>query len=326
MMRITVCGYGNLGRAVCQGISVAKDMILVGVCTRRAAQLRSTEVLPSPASFFPPEQLEEKAPDADVLINCGGSASDLPRTTAALAGRFCVVDSFDAHARIPEHFAAVDTAARQGGTLCVISAGWDPGLFSLARLFGAAFLPEAQISTFWGPGISQGHSDALRQLPGVLDARQYTIPLPDALAAAHSGNPALPAQRCHKRVCYIAAAPDADRSALENTIRTMPGYFSGYTTEIHFISLEELKTAHATLPHGGYVICRTVPKSTATQSMELHLQLGSNPDFTAGILLACARAAVRLYRSGERGCRTMLDIPPALYAPQDSGSLRAGFL
>ena len=326
MIRVTVYGYGNLGRAVCQKIAGTDDMALYGICTRRATQLCRTEPPSFSASFFSPEQLEEKAPDTDVIINCGGSAADLPHTTAVLAARFCVVDSFDTHALIPEHFAAVDTAARQNRTLCIVSAGWDPGLFSLMRLFGSAFLPQAQLSTFWGPGVSQGHSDALRRLPGVLDARQYTVPLPEALDAARSGCTARPPQQTHKRICYLAVKPDTDRAALEAAIRSIPGYFSGYATEVHFVSLAELRAEHAELPHGGYVICRTAGDAAAAQSMELQVSLASNPEFTAGILIACARAAVRLHRSRECGCRTMLDIPPSLYSPSDGGSLRAKLL
>lgn len=323
MIRILVFGYGNLGRAVCSRLSSVNDMALQGVCTRRAEQLNATGLS---VPFFSAAQLDTLRPDIDVVINCGGSARDLPRSTARLAGHFCVVDSFDTHAAIPEHFAAVDTAARSGGTLCVVSAGWDPGLFSLMRSYGAAFLPEAQISTFWGPGISQGHSDALRQLPGVLDARQYTIPSPDALAAARNGGKVPCTRHCHRRVCYVVPKADADLLLLEHTIRTMPGYFAGYEVEIHFVTAEELKAHHDRLPHGGHVIC-TTPKNSAPQQLtELRLQLSSNPDFTAGILIACARAAFHLHRKGERGCRTMLDIPPALYHARDAASLRAGLL
>lgn len=326
MIRILVFGYGNLGRAVCGKLSSVKDMTLQGVCSHRAEQLTQQNTTGLRLPFFSPAQLDTRHSDIDVIINCGGSARDLPRTTARLAGHFCVVDSFDTHAAIPEHFAAVDTAARSGGTLCIVSAGWDPGLFSLMRLYGAAFLPEAQISTFWGPGISQGHSDALRRLPGVLDARQYTIPSPDAIAAARSGGKVSCASHCHRRVCYVVPKANADLLLLEHAIRTMPGYFAGYDVEIHFVTAEELKTKHDQLPHGGHVICRSPSDCAYPQLAELQLQLASNPDFTAGILIACARAAFHLHRKGERGCRTMLDIPPALYHARDPASLRAGLL
>ena len=367
MIQTAIYGYGNLGRAVRQCLQKTPDMRLCGIYTRRAARLAADDEGP----FWPPQALNAPPQAPDVIINCGGSAVELPRTTPALAARFCVVDSFDTHPAIPEHVATVDTAARAAGTLCVVSAGWDPGLFSLARLLGSAFLPGAQCATFWGPGVSQGHSDALRRLPGVADARQYTIPQPQALADARLGRPS-PATACHKRVCYIVPTPGADLPALERAVRDMPNYFAGYETEVHFITAAELAAHHSRLPHGGSVICTSgaeregrptegeadpaegaplpldcspLPAEDASRPaageahlskdglqptdklrMELTLALDSNPAFTAGVLVACARAAVRLHRAGQSGCRTMLDLPPALYAPEDPASLRAKWM
>lgn len=327
MIRAVILGYGNLGKAVQQALSAAPDMQLKAIYTRRAAQLRQQpeEHLPG-VPFLEPQELTASGREIDIVINCGGSAQDLPRTTAVLSGHFCVADSFDTHAAIAEHYAAVDTAARAGSKLSVISAGWDPGLFSLMRLFGNAFLPDGQTATFWGPGVSQGHSEALRRLPGVIDARQYTIPKENILQDVRNGNTSPPVQLSHKRLCYIVAQPDTDLPFLEKTIRNIPNYFQDYETEIHFISQEEMTKQHGRLPHGGYVICTQSGSDKDTQCMELKLQLSSNPAFTAAVLVACARAAVRLYRCGERGCRTMLDIPPALYLPRDGGSLRASLL
>lgn len=327
MIHAAVYGYGNLGRAACRHLQAAEDFQLLGVVSHRAAGLQGQ---PDAPRFCTPQQLWQDPAifgHIDVLLNCGGSARDLPKTTPALAAHFCVVDSFDTHAAIPAHFAAVETAARAAGTLCVICAGWDPGLFSLTRLLGNAFLPGAQPSTFWGPGVSQGHSDALRRLPGVADARQYTVPQPEALQAARAGR-SQPAAGCHRRVCYIVPTPDADRKALAETVRSLPNYFAGYETDIHFVSAEELAAEHSRLPHGGCVVATGgAPASgEASQRLELQLSLASNPDFTAGVLVAAARAAARLAQSGARGCRTMLDIPPALYSPLDAGSQRARFL
>ncbi len=326
MIRAAVYGYGNLGRAVCQLLGSTPDMRLEAIYTRRAAQLQRSEPQRTAVPFLDPEALDPQKDAFDILINCGGSAKELPRTTAALAGHFCVVDSFDDHPAIPEHFAAVDTAARAGKTLCIVSAGWDPGLFSLARILGAAIVPHARLSTFWGPGVSQGHSDALRHLPGVVDARQYTLPDQTALEQAQQGQPVARETARHRRLCYVAAEPGTDLPSLENAIRTLPHYFAGYETEIRFLSPEQLRAEHGTLPHGGRVVCSTPAGTTPTHLLELQLATASNPMFTAGILIACARAAVRLHRTGECGCRTMADIPPAIYSPEDPASLRAKYL
>lgn len=326
MIRIAIYGYGNLGKATEKALAHTPDCVLTGIYTHRPVQ----QIQPQNASVpvVPAQQIIGRKKEFDVILNCGGSATDLPRTTPMLAAHSCVVDSFDTHAAIPEHFASVDTAAKTGGTLCVVSAGWDPGIFSIARSLASAFLPGAEISTFWGPGVSQGHSDALRRLPGVLDARQYTLPQPAATAAARAGQPVPPALACHKRVCYLVTEPCADLAALEKEIRFMPNYFAGYETEIHFITAEELREKHSELAHAGSVIFtgHTGSGEIHTQSGELSLQLGSNPEFTAGILIACARAAFRLYKAGQRGCRTLLDLSPTLLLPQDPASTRARWL
>lgn len=321
MIRAAVYGFGYLGHAVCDALQQAPDLTVCGVYSRRAARL-----LPhwsEPFALWEADAFFSHPPTADVVINCGGSAADLPQTTPALAERCCVVDSFDCHAAIAAHRARTDTAARAAGTLCIISAGWDPGLFSLARLLGSAFVPQASISTFWGPGVSQGHSDALRRLPGVADARQYTIPLEEALTQARAGR-AADAMHSHRRICYIVPTPDADRRALEQAIRSMPGYFAGYETEIHFITAQQMKAQHSRMPHGGHVICTGGgdPQRQPALSVELQLSLGSNTAFTAGILTACARAAVRLRQAGQTGCRTMAEIPPACYLPRPEDAAR----
>ena len=316
MIRAAIYGYGNLGQALCRALKAAPDFTLQGIYTHRAQTLSAQQPLP----FFDAQQIFSA--DVQVVFNCGGSATQLPRTTPVLAQHFCVVDSFDDHRRIPSHFAAVDAAARAASTLCVISAGWDPGLFSLFRILSRAFLPECTPVTLWGPGISQGHSDALRRLPGVQDAREYTVPLPEARRAARQGRPVAAADG-HRRVCCVAPCPDADLQQLEYAIRTMPGYFAGYETEVRFISQQQLHAQHAALPHGGQVIAATPSdrKAGEQQLMELRLALQSNPAFTAGILLGCGRAAVRLRQLGETGCRTMADLPPALYSAEESSTL-----
>jgi diaminopimelate dehydrogenase len=258
----------------------------------------------------PLDTAEEWQGRIDVMILCGGSASDLPLMTPRLARRFHVVDSFDNHGAIPAHFAAVDRAAREGGRLALISAGWDPGLFSLLRLWGAAFLPEGEGHTFWGPGVSQGHSDALRRVPGVADGRQYTLPIPEAVAAARRGDPARPSRETHRRVCFVAAEEGADRAAIEGSIRAMPHYFAGYGTSVTFLSPEELAREHSALPHGGRVI-RCGSAAEGRQTMEFSLSLASNPRFTGGVLTACARGVARQAARGAVGCITMAELAPA---------------
>ena len=327
MYHVAVYGFGKLGQAVCQAIRIAPDMQLKAVFSRRAAGLREDAAARiSGVPFLEPEALEACCDGIDAVINCGSSAADLPKTTPHIAAGHCVVDSFDTHALIPAHFAAVDSAARAAGTLCIISAGWDPGLFSLMRILASAFLPQADISTFWGPGVSQGHSDALRRLPGVTAAVQYTVPDEPSLENARNGIPPSAETPGHRRICYVCTAPDTDRTVLERSIRSMPYYFAGYDTQIRFVSEETLLREHSGLPHGGSVICSSDAEELPRHALELKLSTGSNPDLTAGILTACARAAIRLHRAGECGCRTVADIPPSLYAPQDASSQRARWL
>ncbi len=311
MTKVIIYGYGNLGRSVHTALGRFPDLSLAGICSRRADQMHTSDSVP----FWTPAQLESIAPAADVVINCGGSAADLPRTTPALAAHRCVVDAFDTHKDIPRHLAATDAVAKAAGTLCLLCCGWDPGLFSIARVLGAACMPDSQPATFWGPGVSQGHSDALRSLPDVLDARQYTIPDKNAIAAARSGQPF--ADAVHRRVCYVVPRAGTDINKLTNAIKTMPHYFAGSQVDIHYTTKEKLATEHSRLPHGGRVIC-TEQCNGGAQSAELQLTLASNPDFTAGVLLAAARATVRLHSAGQTGAITMADVPPALYTAEQA--------
>jgi diaminopimelate dehydrogenase len=325
-IRAAIAGYGNLGRGVESALLQNPDFSLAAIVTRR-----------DPASLSPASgvkvvreaDIASLKGQIDVLFVCGGSATDLPEQTPRLAEDFCVVDSFDTHARIPEHFAAVDAAAKKGGNLALISVGWDPGLFSLARLYETAVLPQGKDYTFWGRGISQGHSDAIRRLPGVLDARQYTVPVPEAVEAVRSGEcPELTTRQKHRRECYVAAAPGTDLEELTRQICSMPNYFADYDTTVTYVTLEELRTQHKELPHGGFVIRngRSGPDGRYRQTMELRLDLDSNPFFTGSVLAACGRAVVRLHRKGETGCRTILDIPPALLSPLSGEELRREFV
>ena len=326
MIRIGILGYGNLGRGVEYAVEANEDMELAAVFTRR-----------DPASVHPrtnvPVVHADKAAEwkdkVDVLILCGGSATDLPEQTPAFAKLFNVVDSFDTHAKIPAHFAAVDAAVKAAGHVGVISVGWDPGLFSLARVYGNAVLTNGADYTFWGRGVSQGHSDAIRRIPGVKDAKQYTVPVPAALDAVRSGaNPTLSTREKHTRDCYVVLEEGADASAVEKAIVTMPNYFADYDTTVHFISEEELQRDHAGLPHAGFVI-----RSGATGKdgghkhvIEFSLKLDSNPEFTASVLAAYARAAHRLASEGATGCKTVLDIAPAYLSAQSGEELRAALL
>ena len=326
MIRVGIFGYGNLGRGVECAVEAADDMSLVALFTRR-----------DPASVTPRTGVPVYAADAladfvgkiDVLILCGGSATDLPVQTPACASLFNVVDSFDTHAKIPSHFAAVDGAARKGGHVATISAGWDPGMFSLARLYSGAILPNGQDYTFWGRGVSQGHSDAIRRVEGVLDAKQYTVPIDAALSAVRAGkNPTLSTREKHLRECYVVAKEGADTARIEREIKEMPNYFADYDTTVHFISKEELDRDHAGIPHGGFVIRagKTGANGEHTHVIEYSLRLDSNPEFTASVIVAAARATVRMAREGQTGCRTMLDIPPAYLSPFSGEELRATLL
>lgn len=311
MIRIGIVGYGNLGRGVECAIRQNEDMTLMAVFTRRDPE--SVHILTENVPVVPVTEAADWKDRIDVMILCGGSATDLPKMSPVIAKDFHIVDSFDTHAKIPEHFAAVDKAAKEGNKVAVIASGWDPGLFSLNRLYGQAFLPQGKDYTFWGIGVSQGHSDAIRRIPGVLDARQYTIPVPQAMERVRCGeNPELTAREKHTRLCYVVAEEGADKEAIERAIKTMPHYFAEYDTTVEFITSEELEKNHKGLPHGGSVIRtgKTGWENENQQTMEFKLTLASNPQFTSSILAACARAAMKMHRRGITGCQTILDIPP----------------
>ena len=326
-MRLAILGYGNLGRGVESAIRQNPDMELVAVFTRRAPESVKLQTVGVPVLHV--DDAPKMKDQIDVMILCGGSATDLPVQTPEMAKYFNVIDSFDTHAKIPAHFAAVDAAAKESGKVAVISVGWDPGLFSLNRLYARAILPDGADYTFWGKGVSQGHSDAIRRIEGVLDARQYTVPVPAALDAVRSGScPTLTTREKHTRECYVVAAAGADKARIEREIVTMPNYFADYDTTVHFITAEEMKRDHASLPHGGKVIRtgKTGLNKETEQMIEYSLTLGSNPEFTSSVLVAYARAAYRLSQKGECGCKTVLDIPPAMLSPEDADTLRATLL
>ena len=326
-MRIAILGYGNLGRGVEAAVRQNPDMELVAVFTRRSPESVKLQTANVPVLHVD-EALKMKD-GIDVLILCGGSATDLPAQTPEMAKYFNVIDSFDTHAKIPAHFAAVDAAAKESGKVAVISVGWDPGMFSLNRLYARAILPDGEDYTFWGKGVSQGHSDAIRRIEGVVDARQYTVPVPAALDAVRSGScPVLTTREKHTRECYVVAAEGADKARIEREIVTMPNYFADYDTTVHFITMEEMKRDHATLPHGGKVIRtgKTGLNKENDQIIEYSLTLDSNPEFTSSVLVAYARAAYRLAQKGESGCKTVLDIPPAMLSPESEEALRATLL
>ena len=326
-MRIAILGYGNLGRGVESAVRQNPDMELVAVFTRRAPESVKLQTAGVPVLHV--DDALKMKDRIDVMILCGGSATDLPVQTPEMAKHFNVIDSFDTHAKIPAHFAAVDAAAKESGKVAVISVGWDPGLFSLNRLFARAVLPDGADYTFWGKGVSQGHSDAIRRIEGVVDARQYTVPVPAALDAVRSGTcPTLTTREKHTRECYVVAAEGADKARIEREIVTMPNYFADYDTTVHFITAEEMKRDHATLPHGGKVIRtgKTGFNGENDQIIEYSLTLDSNPEFTSSVLVAYARAAYRMAQRGESGCKTVLDIPPVLLSPEDEDTLRATLL
>lgn len=322
-IRIGIAGYGNLGRGAEAALRQNPDMQLAAVFTRRDIQPadKNTPVVPL-------ARAAEWKDKIDVMILCGGSASDLPEQTPMLAQWFNVVDSFDTHAKIPAHFAAVDAACGAAGTAGIISVGWDPGLFSLNRLYAQAVLPEGKDYTFWGKGVSQGHSDAIRRIPGVKDAKQYTIPVQSALDAVRAGeNPVLSVRQKHTRECFVVLEKGADAARVERDIKTMPDYFADYDTTVHFISQEELQTRHAGIPHGGFVLRSGVTGGGANKHLiEYRLKLDSNPQFTAGVLAAYARAAWRFKQAGQTGCRTVFDVPPAYLSPKTGEELRASLL
>ena len=327
MIRIGIFGYGNLGRGVESAIGQNPDMKLVAVFTRRAPE--SLKLATAGVPLVSADEIEKYKGEIDVLIICGGSATDLPVQTPALARHFTVVDSFDTHARIPEHFAKVDEAAREGGNVAMISVGWDPGMFSLSRLISGAILPEGEDYTFWGKGVSQGHSDAIRRIEGVLDAKQYTIPIESALDAVRSGKaPLLSTREKHLRECFVVAAEGADKARIEREIVTMPNYFADYDTTVHFITKEEFERDHAGIPHGGFVIRsgRTGLNGEHSHVIEYSLKLDSNPEFTASVIVAYARAAARMRREGAVGCKTVFDVPPAYLSATSYDELIARLL
>ena len=326
-IRIGIMGYGNLGRGVECAVRQNPDMTLAAVFTRRDP--KTVSILTEGVPVYPASQALEHKDEVDVLILCGGSATDLPVQTPEYARHFHVIDSFDTHARIPQHFAAVDDSAKAGVKVAVISCGWDPGLFSLNRLYARAILPQGADYTFWGKGVSQGHSDAIRRVEGVADAKQYTIPIQSALDAVRSGSePELTTRQKHLRECFVVAKEGADKAKIENDIKTMPNYFDEYDTIVHFISQEELDRDHSGIPHGGFVIRsgKTGWEGENTHIIEYSLKLDSNPEFTTSVLLAYARAAYRLGQEGVSGCKTVFDIAPAYLSPLSGEELRAHLL
>lgn len=326
-IKVGIFGYGNLGRGIESAIRQNDDMELCAVFTRRDP--KSLKIRSEGVEVCSAADIDGFKDIIDVLILCGGSATDLPVQTPSLAERFCVVDSFDTHARIPEHLAAVDAAARKGNKTALISCGWDPGMFSLNRLYAGAVLPDGRDYTFWGRGVSQGHSDAIRRIDGVLDARQYTIPVENAIEAVRAGkNPELSTREKHTRECFVVAEDGADLARIEREIKEMPNYFADYDTTVHFISMEELKREHSGIPHGGSVIRsgRTGFEGENSHVIEYSLKLDSNPEFTASVIVAYARAVVRMYREGSVGCKTVFDVPPIYLSPKSREELIATLL
>ena len=324
MIRIGIYGYGNLGRGIESAISQNKDMELVAVFTRRDP---ATLKINSNAQVMHASDVLSMVGKIDVMILCGGSATDLPTQTPELARHFNVVDSFDTHAKIPEHFENVDKSAKDGSNVAMISVGWDPGMFSINRMYAGAILPEGKDYTFWGKGVSQGHSDAIRRIDGVLDAKQYTIPVEEALESARSGEgKELTTRQKHTRECFVVAKDGADLCRIENEIKTMPNYFADYDTTVHFITKEELDKDHAGIPHGGFVIRSGVTGNGNKHTIEYSLKLDSNPEFTASVIVAYSRAVARLAKEGAVGCKTVFDIPPAYLSPKSAEQLRKELL
>ncbi|MBP3391257.1 MAG: diaminopimelate dehydrogenase [Clostridia bacterium] len=326
-IRIGIAGYGNLGRGVECAVQKNPDMELVALFTRRDPKSVYTK---TNVPVYSVSQAPDFQNQIDVLIICGGSANDLPEQTPYFAQYFNVIDSFDTHAKIPEHFERVDGVCKANQHVGIISVGWDPGLFSLNRMFGQAVLPEGKDYTFWGKGVSQGHSDAIRRIPGVLDARQYTIPVEEALSRVRAGeNPELTTRQKHTRECFVVAEAGADLNTIETAIKTMPNYFADYDTTVHFISQEELDRDHKGIPHGGMVFRSGVTGMAGAEHrhiIEYRLQLDSNPEFTSSVLTCYARAAYRLSKDGQCGCMTVLDIPPVLLHPESPAELRKKLL
>lgn len=326
-VRIGIMGYGNLAKGVEAAIRQNDDMELVAIFSRRDP--KNVCVHTDGVRVVSADNIADYAGKIDVLMLCGGSATDLPKQTPEYAKLFNVVDSFDTHANIPAHFAAVDAASKNAGKVSMISCGWDPGMFSIARLYANCVLPEGKDYTFWGRGVSQGHSDAIRRIEGVLDARQYTVPVPEALEQVRAGEtPELTVRQKHTRECYVVAAEGADLARIEREIKTMPHYFDEYDTTVQFISAEEMKEKHSGIPHGGFVIrngCTGFEKEKR-HTIEYRLQLDSNPEFTGSVLIACARAVFRMNQEGISGCKTLFDVPPAYLSAMSADELRAKLL
>lgn len=325
-IRIGIYGYGNLGRGVECAIRQNADLELVAVFTRRNPDSVKTV---GDVPVYHVDKAAEMTDKIDVMILCGGSATDLPVQTPAIAGMFNCIDSFDTHAKIPEHFANVDAAAKASSKVAIISVGWDPGLFSIARAMSGAVLPDGKDYTFWGKGVSQGHSDAIRRVEGVVDGKQYTIPVDSALTLVRSGSePELTTRQKHTRECYVVAAEGADKAKIESEIKNMPNYFADYDTTVHFITEEELQKNHSGIPHGGFVIRsgKTGENLENRHVIEYSLKLDSNPEFTSSVIAAYARAAYRMNLEGQSGCKTVLDVPPAYISPKSGDELRAQLL
>lgn len=326
-IRIGIVGYGNLGRGTELAVKQNPDMELACVFTRRDPS--KLKIITENVPVYSLDDIADHRDSADVLILCGGSASDLPVQGPKLAEMFCTVDSFDTHAKIPQYFASVDESAKKGGNVSIISVGWDPGMFSISRLYGSCILPDGKDYTFWGKGVSQGHSDAIRRIEGVADAKQYTIPVKEAVDAVRNGSdPELSTRQKHTRECFVVAKPGADTAKIESEIKNMPNYFADYDTTVHFISQEELDRDHSGIPHGGFVIRsgKTGLNRETSHILEYSLKLGSNPEFTSSILVAYARAAYRLHKEGSVGAKTVFDIAPAYLSPRSGDELRASML
>lgn len=327
MIRIGIVGYGNLGKGVEAAVANNADMKLAAVFTRRDPS--SMKIASPGAEVVSFGDIEKYKYKIDVIINCGGSATDLPETTPYISRFFNVIDSFDTHARIPEHFANVDTKAMQAEKTAIISVGWDPGMFSVSRLYMNAILPNGKDYTFWGKGVSQGHSDAIRRIDGVIDAKQYTVPVEEAVQKVRSGeNPELSTREKHTRECYVVVEDGADKARIENQIKTMPNYFVDYDTTVNFITMEEFKANHSGIPHGGNVIRNgfTGLENKTKHTVEFSLKLESNPEFTGSVIAAYARAAYKLNKAGIYGCKTVFDIPPSMLIDADDDYIRAHLL
>lgn len=326
-MKIGILGYGNLGRGVESAVMQNSDMELAAVFTRRKPD--TLKIQTKTAEVLNVSELSKWTDKIDVLIICGGSATDLPVQSPECAKMFNIIDSFDTHARIPEHFDNVDKSAKEGGKIAVISVGWDPGLFSLNRMYANAILPEGNDYTFWGRGVSQGHSDAIRRIDGVKDAKQYTVPVEEAIQSVKNcENPVLSTREKHTRECFVVLEDGADAERVEREIKTMPNYFADYDTTVHFITEEELKLNHSGIPHGGFVLRtgKTGLNKENNHVIEYNLKLDSNPEFTSSVLIAYARAAYRLNKEGQSGCKTVFDIPPAYLSPKSAEELRKTML